>query len=60
MVQTRKMLLELELEIDVPLDIVQDDRRMRAVEDGIGRSITKGLYEQGVSFQIKKMSSRIR
>jgi len=54
------MLLELELEIDVPLDIVQDDRRMRAVEDGIGRSITKGLYEQGVSFQIKKMSSRIR
>jgi len=60
LVQTRKMLLELELEIDVPLDIVQDDRRMRAVEDGIGRSITKGLYEQGVSFQIKKMSSRIR
>lgn len=60
MVQTRKMLLELELEIDVPLDIVQDDRRIRAVEDGIGRSITKGLYEQGVSFQIKKMSSRIR
>ncbi len=60
MVETRKMVLELEIEIDVPIDIVRDSRRMKAVEDGLGRSVTKGLYEQGVSFQIKKISTKMR
>ncbi len=60
MVQTKKMLLELEIEIDVPVDIVQDSRRIKAVEDGLGRSVSKGLYDQGVSFHIKKISSKIR
>ncbi|MGH9993200.1 MAG: hypothetical protein ACREBU_17595 [Nitrososphaera sp.] len=60
MVETRKMVLELEIEIDVPIDIVRDSRRMKAVEDGLGRSVTKGLYDQGVSFQIKKISTKMR
>jgi hypothetical protein len=60
MVQTRKMMLELEIEIDIPVDIVQDGRRIKAVEDGLARSLSKGLYDQGVSFQIKKITSRIR
>jgi hypothetical protein len=60
MVETKKMLLEVEIEIDVPVDIVQDSRRIMAVEDGLGRSISKGLYDQGVSFHIKKISSKIK
>ncbi|HEX2557263.1 MAG TPA: hypothetical protein VHK86_02980 [Nitrososphaera sp.] len=60
MVETKKMIMEVEIEIDVPTDIVQDSRRIKAVEDGLGRSISKGLYDQGVSFQIKKISSKIR
>jgi len=60
MVQTKKMVLEIEIEIDVPVDIVQDKVRIKAVEDGLGRSISKGLYDQGVSFQIMKMGSKIR
>jgi hypothetical protein len=56
MVQTKKMILEIEMEIDVPTDIVQDNHRIKAVEDGLGRSISKGLYDQGVSFQIKKLT----
>jgi hypothetical protein len=60
MVQTKKMILGVEIEIDVPVDIVQDSARMKAVEDGLGRSISKGLYDQGVSFQIKKISSKIK
>lgn len=60
MVQTRKMILQVEIEIDVPVDIVQDKNRVMAVEDGLGRSISKGLYDQGVSFQIKKISSKIK
>lgn len=60
MVQTKKMILDIEIEIDVPIDIVQDKGRIKAVEDGLGRSISKGLYDQGVSFQIRKMSSKIK
>ena len=60
MVQTKKMVLEVVIEIDVPVDIVEDRRRIKAVEDGLGRSISKGLYDQGVSFQIKKIGSKIR
>ena len=60
MVETKKMIMEIEIEIDVPTDIVQDSHRIKAVEDGLGRSISKGLYDQGVSFQIKKISSKIK
>jgi hypothetical protein len=60
MVKTKKMILEVQIEIDIPIDIVQDNQRIKAVEDGLSRSISKGLYDQGVSFEIKKCSSEIR
>ncbi|HEU4605261.1 MAG TPA: hypothetical protein VFS46_03395 [Nitrososphaera sp.] len=60
MVQTKKMVLEIEIEIDVPVDIVQDRGRIKAVEDGLGQIISKGLYDQGISFRIKKMGSKIK
>ena len=59
MVATKKMIMDIEIEIDIPADILQDSGRVKAVEDGLGRSISKGLYDQGVSFQIKKISSKI-
>jgi hypothetical protein len=60
MVKTKKMILEVQIEIDIPIDIVQDSRRIKAVEDGLSRSISKGLYDQGVSFEIKNCSSEIK
>lgn len=60
MVKMKKMILEVQIEIDIPVDIVQDSQRIKAVEDGLSRSISKGLYDQGVSFEIKKCSSEIR
>jgi hypothetical protein len=60
MVKTKKMILEVQIEIDIPIDIVQDRRRIKAVEDGLSRSISKGLYDQGVSFEIKNYSSKIK
>lgn len=54
------MVLEVEIEIDVPADIIQEGRRMKAVEDGLSRSVCKGLYDQGVSFTITKMRSTIK
>lgn len=60
MVKTKKMILEVQIEIDIPIDIVQNSQRIKAVEDGLSRSISKGLYDQGVSFEIKKCNSEIR
>jgi len=51
---SRKAKLEIEIEIDIPIDIINDKQRFGLVEEGIIRSISKGLYEQGVSFKILK------
>jgi hypothetical protein len=59
LVNSKKLKLEVEIEVNVPLDIVEDKKRIKAVEDGLGRSISRGLYEQGVSFNIKKISSKV-
>jgi hypothetical protein len=59
MVKPKKMVLEVQIEIDIPIDIVEDSERIKAVEDGLSRSISKGLCDQGVSFEIRNCSSRI-
>ncbi|MDQ3960884.1 MAG: hypothetical protein M3230_00200 [Thermoproteota archaeon] len=59
MVKTKKMILELQIDIDIPIDIVQDSHRIKAVEDGLSRSISKGLYDQGVSFEIRNCIFKI-
>ncbi|MDQ5870199.1 MAG: hypothetical protein M3530_10810 [Thermoproteota archaeon] len=56
MVETKKVKLETEMEVDVPMDIIVDKQRLKAVEDGIVRVISRGLYEEGVSFKIIKVN----
>jgi hypothetical protein len=38
---------------------VENDRRRDAVEEGLVRSISKGLYEEGVSFKINSVEFMI-
>jgi hypothetical protein len=52
---SKKVKLDIEIEIDMPLDIIEDRDRFKAIETGLVRSISKGLYEQGVSFNIAKV-----
>jgi len=52
---SKKVKLDIEIEIDMPLDIIEDKDRFKAIETGLVRSISKGLYEQGVSFNIGKV-----
>jgi hypothetical protein len=59
MVYSKKMKLYIEIEVDIPLDIIEDMNRIKAVEDGIRLSISKGLYEQGVSFKINNVHSSL-
>lgn len=42
----------MELEVDIPEDIVKDKRRYNNVKEGIVKCISKGLYEQGIVFRI--------
>jgi hypothetical protein len=60
MVQSKKAELELRIEINMPIDIIYDEERLKAVENGLVRSISKGLYEQGVSFKFDKVNFKIK
>ena len=59
MVETKKGKLNIEIDVDLPVDIVENDRRREAVEEGLVRSISKGLYEEGVSFKINSVEFKI-
>ncbi len=52
MVETKRVKINLELEVDIPEDIIKDKSRCDNVKEGIIKSISKGLYEQGIIFQI--------
>ncbi len=52
MVEIKKVKVNLELEVDIPKDVAEDDDRYTVVKDGIIKSISKGMYEQGIAFRI--------
>jgi hypothetical protein len=60
MVQSRKVELEVKIEVDIPVDIINNKERLREVENGLIRSISNGLYQQGVSFRIDKTHFKIK
>ncbi|MGB8766474.1 MAG: hypothetical protein WCC79_04055 [Nitrososphaeraceae archaeon] len=54
MVKTKGVLLKMELKIDIPQDIMLDKKRLKSVERGILKAISKGPYEEGLAFKIVK------
>lgn len=48
--------LKVEIDLNIPEDLVQNKKRLEMIEDGILKSISKGLYEEGISFHIKKFN----
>jgi hypothetical protein len=52
LVETKKVKINLELEVDIPEDIVNDKNRYENVKEGIVKSISKGLYEQGIEYRV--------
>ena len=54
MVSSRRVRLKVEIDIDIPTDLIENNDRLLIIEDGIIKSIWKGLYEEGSTFQIKK------
>jgi hypothetical protein len=55
MVDTKKVKLEGEIQVDIPLDIIEDEQRLKAIVNGLVQTISRALYEQGVSFHITKI-----
>ena len=60
MVETRAFILEADIAINIPTDILADADRLEAVREGVKKALTKGLYEQGVGFEIKSLSLKAK
>ena len=56
MVSKKRVKLNLEIDIDIPIDLITNRTRIKKVEDGIIKTISKCLYQEGISFDIKKFN----
>jgi hypothetical protein len=48
------MKLNIQLQVDIPMDIIEDKQRLKAIEDGILKVIFRSMYEECLSFNIVK------
>jgi hypothetical protein len=58
MVSTKRVKLNIDMDIDIPIDLLANKDRIRIIEDGVIKSISKGLYEEGISFHLKNLNFR--
>jgi hypothetical protein len=54
LVKTKEVLLKMEIKIEIPQDIITDKKRLKSVQQGILKVISKGPYEEGLVFNIVK------
>jgi hypothetical protein len=59
MVETERMTLEAQVIIRVPADIVRNKQRLEDVKEGLKKAMIKGLYEEGVEFEIRKINLKL-
>lgn len=52
MVSTKLLKLKVEMDINIPMDLIENKKRLQLIEEGIIKSICKGLYEEGILFLI--------
>ena len=52
LVEVIKARINLVVEVNIPKDIVKDESRFDKVKEGIIKSMSKGLYEEGIDFRI--------
>lgn len=54
MVSVKLLKLNIEMDIEIPTDLLENKVKVKVIEDGILKCLSKGLYEEGISFHIKK------
>ncbi len=52
LVEVIRVRINLVVEVNIPKDIVKDESRFGKVKEGIIKSMSKGLYEEGIDFRI--------
>jgi hypothetical protein len=55
MVSKKRIKLNLEIESDISTDVITNRIRIKKVEDGIIKSISKGLYQEGLHLISKNL-----
>ena len=59
MVSTKLLKLKVEMDIDIPTYFIANKNRLKLIEEGIIKSICKGLYEEGISFHIRNSNFQL-
>jgi hypothetical protein len=56
MVSVKLVKLNIEMDIELPRDLLEDKGKVKVIEDGIIKCLSKGFYEEGVSIHIKNFN----
>ena len=59
MVTINHVKLNIEMDIEIPTDLLENKDKVRVIEDGLIKCISKGLYEEGLTFNINKFEFHV-
>jgi hypothetical protein len=59
MVSVKLVKLNIEMDIEIPTDLLENKDKIKVIEEGIIKCLSKGLYEEGVSFHINKFNFNV-
>ncbi|HEX7258006.1 MAG TPA: hypothetical protein VF242_08085 [Nitrososphaeraceae archaeon] len=59
MVTINHVKLNIEMDIEIPTDLLEIKDKVRVVEDGLIKCISKGLYEEGLTFHINEFKFHV-
>ena len=54
MVSTKHVRLIIEMDIEIPVNLLENKDKVRVIEDGVTKCLSKGLYEEGILPHVKK------
>ena len=57
MVSTKRVKLNIDMDIDILIDLLANKDKIRIIV--VIKSISKGLYEEGISFHINKFKFHV-
>ncbi len=47
------------MDIEIPTDLLENKDKVRVIEDGLIKCISKGLYEEGLTVHINKFKFHV-
>ena len=59
MVTINHVKLNIEMDIEIPTDLLANKDKVRVIEDGLIKCISKGLHEEGLTVHINKFKFHV-